>query len=166
MQSPILLVTRDTDAQQLDALQAALSTAVVHVRTLRAALLRLSNERYSIIVVDSSTISADPEILGNGAGIIPIVEIDLASTTTPALARQIRLARSCFARERLRARAEALAQLKGELRDSLSGLLLESELALREADPVRKPKLEKLVQLATRLGDQLKLGSASSSSGL
>ena len=54
------------------------------------------------------------------------------------------------------ARTAAAAALQSELNTVLAGVLLESQLALRDANPAQTPRLRHLVQLAGDLRDRLR----------
>ena len=54
------------------------------------------------------------------------------------------------------AHTAATATLHSELNATLAGVLLESELALRDASPLQAPRLRHLVQLAGDLRDRLR----------
>jgi hypothetical protein len=159
VQSPILLVSKGA-TDFCGELQTELSCPVIPASNYRAALLAVRQQAFCLLVVDSRLSEVDPinpDVLAKTAGPVPLLEIDLNTMSVLVIARQARLTFERFAKERVRARDEAIAFLKGELRDSLSGLLLESQLALRDAGPRTQPKLMTLVQLASQLSDRLKV---------
>jgi hypothetical protein len=72
------------------------------------------------------------------------------------IVRQVRSALLRHRRERSEAAAAAAEKLENELGAALAGILLESQLALREASPTQQPKLRHVVELASTLRDRLR----------
>ena len=159
VQSPILLVSNDAGEAYINELQAEIAVPFVKVASIRAALKALRNQTFCLIMIDSKA-SHDParvDLMTRVAGIAPALEVDLMATSVASVLIHARLTMSRFAAEQARARNAAIAHLQGELRDSLSGLLLESQLALREVDASKHPKLVNVVQIAGSLSARLKL---------
>lgn len=162
MQSFILLISDNTENRCLnrciDELQTVLAIPIVRVATLRLGLKALKERTFSLVIDSRSALEeADSESLARAAGLTPVLKLDLMVTPPSILVRQVRSELNRFATEQLYARNAAIAHLRGELRDSLTGLLLESQLALREVDASRHPKLVSIVQSATKLCARLKL---------
>jgi hypothetical protein len=110
------------------------------------------------VVLEDSVGGADPEaaelLYLNADGAV-VLEMNFAITSAARAVRQVRAALHRRAQERARARAAATAALQGELRSTLQGLLLESQLALREAAPAQQAKLRQVVKLAGELRSRL-----------
>jgi signal transduction histidine kinase len=158
MQSVILLISDDTDSKCVGEFQAALGIAVVQAASARSGWKALRERTYSLVLYDTSDADdGTSDLIVKAAGLTPVVEFDLKATPLPVLVRRVRAALSRFATEQFHARNAAIAHLQGELRDSLTGLLLESQLALREVDASKHPKLVNIVQSATKLCSHLKL---------
>ena len=159
MPSPILLISGQADSGRINELRTNLATPILQVADIRLAVKALKEQTFSLLMLDMRA-SEDPTksgLLVEVAGITPVLEIDLTTATISTLLHKIRSMRSRIAAEQVRARNAAIAHLQGELRDSLTGLLLESQLALREVDASRHPKLVNVVRMATQLSARLKL---------
>lgn len=162
MQSLILLISDSAENGCINGcineLQTALAIPVVQVVTVRAGLKALKERSFSLVIHSRRTPDeGESEMLARAAGLAPVIGVDLTMTPPSILVRQVRSTLNRFATEQFHARNAAIAHLQGELRDSLTGLLLESQLALREVDPTRHPKLVSIVQSATKLCARLKL---------
>lgn len=157
MQSVILLIS-GVPSEYVNQLQTALCMPVFRVADLRSGLKALKQETFSLVIYSlSDTEVENSGILARSAGLIPVLEIDLTITPTPVLVRRVRSTLTRSAAEQFHARNAAIAHLQGELRDSLTGLLLESQLALGEVDATKHPKLVSVVQSAKKLCARLKL---------
>lgn len=159
MQSPILLIAPATTSDAIiRSVQEELKAPSLTVSSRREGLVILRRQQVSLIVLDDSLSESDPftaDILFQTSGAAPLLEISFSRQSAAKIARQVR---STLSRQRdYQARAERAAKelLKRELRASLSGILLGSELALREARPEQRPTLRELVDLAGGLRDQL-----------
>ena len=87
----------------------------------------------------------------------PVLEINFIITGPQRIVRQARAALTRRARDLAQAREAATAELHSELNASLTGLLLESQLALRVAGPKQEEKLKHVVELARKLRNQLRM---------
>ena len=85
-----------------------------------------------------------------------MLEVDLALCSVLRVVRQTRGMLNRRAHDQACAYAASLAQLRNELGASLSGLLLESELALRAATNDQAPRLRRVVELAGGLRQHLR----------
>ena len=160
MQSPILLIAPGPASLVItDVLRRELNLPAVRTSNRRAGLAALRRGEYSLVLLDESlaeTSAAATDVLVQNAGDAPVLEMNLAQSGPARIVRQVRATLHRRAQEQTRARAAAAESLQGELRASLSGLLLESELALRDAPPEQAPKLKQLVRLAGDLRDRLR----------
>lgn len=161
MQSTILLISPEAGGQAIaDALRQELNAVVTRLSSRRAGLATLRRSQFSLILLDEALAEADPrvtDLLFQNAGAAPVLEIGMARVPAVRVVRQARTALQRRAADERRAREMAAASLEAELRASLSGLLLESQLALREALPEQAPKLRHLVQLAGNLRERLRV---------
>lgn len=159
MPSTILLIASAAPALVLaDALQRELNLTCFHTANRRAGLAALRRADYSLILLDEDLAEADPlatDALFQTAGSAPVLEINVTAGVERVV-RQVRSALYRRAQDEARARTVATASLQSELRASLTGLLLESQLALRDAAPEQAPKLQHLVRLAGDLRDRLR----------
>jgi len=160
MPSPILLIAPETIAEPIaDALRRGLDAAVEVAANRRSGLASLRRGEYALILLEESIAAADSEttdLLYQNAGAAAVLELNFIITGPQRTVRQVRAALTRRAHDQVRARAAVTALLQGELNSSLSGLLLESQLALRAATPELAPKLRHLVELAGVLRNRLR----------
>lgn len=161
MPSPILLIAPEAASLVVtEVLHRELNLPAVHKSNRRAGLAALRRGEYSLVLIDESLSERDPtgaDLLFQNAGAAPVIEMNLAAAGPARIVRHARAALRRRAQDEARARVAAAASLENELRASLSGLLLESQLALRAARPEQAPKLRTLVQLAGDLRDRLRV---------
>lgn len=126
----------------------------------RAAIAALNRCEYAAVVMDESVSDSDPQgadLIWERAGLAIPIEINFALTGVQRLAREIRMALSRAERERAIARAAAAAAIENELKSTVAGLLLHSQLALADLH-VSSPaaaKLRVVADLAGSLREQL-----------
>ena len=155
----LLLATEPAGQAAADALRHSLDTETKLLSSLRAGLASLRLYDFSLILLDETLATDDPETTERiyqvtGA---PVLELNLGISGAQRIVRQVRSALIRRTRDLALARAAAAAQLYSELNQTLAGLLLESELALRQATPAQEPRLRELVTLASDLRDRLRL---------
>ena len=162
MPQPLLLIAPEVLAVRVaDALRAGMDVSVDVASNRRGGLACLRRGEYALVLLDEAMADADADAadaLYSHAGAAPVLEINFAISGAPRVVRQVKSALTRRAHDRAQARAAATADLEHELGASLSGLLLESQLALREAPPQAAPKLRHLVELAGGLRDRLRAG--------
>ena len=156
----ILLIAPEPAALPVaDALRLDLHAEVETASNRRSALTSLRRCEFALILIDESLATADPastDLLYQGAGGALIVELNFAISSAVRIVRQTRAALLRRSQEQAQARAAAAASLHSELNTALASLLLESEMALREANPAQAPRLRHLVQLVSGLRDRLR----------
>jgi hypothetical protein len=160
MQSPILLIADDVPSFPFEAFQRKLGIRIVRVSTRRAALAALRKREFSLVIADAAQAKLESppiERLVHNAGVAPVLEVDFKSASLASLVHQIRREHLRIKKESERVRATTIATLQGQLREPLSGLLLESQLALRLADARVSGRLTNIVALARKLSEQLQL---------
>ena len=114
---------------------------------------------FDLVLIEEYLLQADPqtaEILVSGAGAAPVLEVNFGFSSVERVVRQVRSAFAQRAQDERKARAAALAQLHSRLNEPLSGLLLESQLALKQAGAESAPALQRIVALAGELREQLR----------
>lgn len=159
MPSILLLAPESAASSVSEALRRDLPADVASVPTHRSALAALRRQDFDLILLDEALAAADPaaaDRLYQNAAAALVLDVNFALSSA---ARILRLTRSALARrahDLAQSRAAAAADLHGELNAALSGILLEAQLALREAPPERQPRLNRLVRLATDLRDRLR----------
>ena len=158
--SKILVIGPEAASRGIaEALRRTLGVVVSWASNRRGGLSTLRREPFALVLLDSGLAAADPEgteLLLQNAGEAPLLEIDFATAPGEHVVERARIALQRRAQDERRARERATADLAAELRSMLSGLLLESQLALREARPDQAPKLRHLVQMAGDLRDRLR----------
>ncbi len=130
----------------------------------RTGLQALRHSQYGVIVVEESLAEADPvwaDLVWKHAGLAMPVQVNFGISGSTRLAREVRAALSRRDGEHAIARRAASVEIENELKSSVTGLMLESELALREAaGPINvqrlDAKLRHLVELAGTLRTRLR----------
>jgi signal transduction histidine kinase len=126
----------------------------------KTAVAALKRTEFAAVVVDEAIIDTDApgaEMIWEHAGLAIPVQINFALSGAQRLAREIRMALNRRERERALAREAAAAAMGSELKSTVAGLLLHSQLALadREITPPLKEKLRVVADLAGSLREQL-----------
>jgi signal transduction histidine kinase len=160
MPHTILLIAPSPTAEPLaQALRRDLDAPVEIVANRRAGLAALRRAEYSLVLMEESLAgdNADAlELLYQNAGAAPVVEANFAIAGLQRLVRQARAALARRAHDQREARTAAASALQSELNGSLTSLLLQSQLALREAQPAQAQKLRHVVELAGDLRNRLR----------
>lgn len=157
----ILIITGMEGAESCAAaLSRLLNTQCEVASGRRAAITALNRSDYAAIVLDEAVSDSDPQgadLLWERTGLAIPIQINFALTGVERLAREIRMALNRAERERVLARAAAAAAIENELKSTVAGLLLHSQLALADLH-VSSPVAEKLrivADLAGSLREQL-----------
>jgi hypothetical protein len=160
MPTALLLIAPETAALPIaEALRHDLRAEVETTPSRRAALTSLRRNEFALILIDESLATADSastDLIYQNAGSALVIELNLALSSAARIVRQARSALSRRTQELTQAQTAAAAALHSELNSTLAGVLLESQLALREASPAQAPRLRHLVQLASDLRDRLR----------
>jgi len=99
----------------------------------KAALAALRRREFAAVVVDETTAECDPaaaEAIWEHAGLAIPLQINFALSGAARLVREIRAGLHRREREQLLARRAAAAAMEAELKSTVAGLLLHSQLAL------------------------------------
>jgi len=126
----------------------------------KAALATLRKKEFSVVVVDETLAVCDPdatEAIWEHAGLAIPLQINFALSGAARLIREIRAALHRRDHEQALARKAAAGAIESEVRTTVAGLLLQSQLALSTKE-VPSPVAEKLrivADLATNLRQQL-----------
>ena len=159
MAPSILLIAPEPAATTIAAgLQRELAVYVEQSDCCRRSLSLLRREQFSLILLDENLAASDPHAtrdLYGGAETAPVLEMNLAICSTERVLRQVRATLNRRIQDEAKARAAAAAALGNELNASLTGLLLESQLALRQAGPELATNLQHVIELAAELRKQL-----------
>jgi DNA-binding NtrC family response regulator len=126
----------------------------------KAALTALRHREFSAVVVDETMAECDPsaaEAIWERAGLAIPLQINFALSGAPRLIREICSALHRREREQSMARRAATAAVENELKSTVAGLLLQSQLALlgSEASSPMADRLRLVAELASTLREQL-----------
>ena len=162
MPQTVLLVTTMSGAENCAAAvgrQLGLTVEVAENR--RTALAALRRRDYAVMVLDESLVEADPagaEVLWQQAGLAIPVQVNLGISGCNRVLREVRAALQRREREMSLAMEAATRLMEGEMNTTITGLLLQTQLALEEPTlpPATAIKLRQVVALASVLRDQLR----------
>ncbi len=165
----ILLVTGVEGARNCaDVIQKQLEMDVEVADGRKAALGLLRQREFAAVVVDETVAGCDPaaaEAIWERAGLAIPLQINFAVSGAARLIREIRAALHRREREQMLARKAAAAAVELELKTTVAGLLLQSQLALSSSEPA-SPVAEKLRMVASLAGDlRRQLSAAAESRG-
>jgi len=165
----ILLVTGVEGARNCaDVIQKQLEMDVEVADGRKAALALLRQREFAAVVVDETVAGCDPaaaEAIWERAGLAIPLQINFAVSGAARLIREIRAALHRREREQMVARKAAAAAVELELKTTVAGLLLQSQLALSSSEPA-SPVAEKLRMVASLAGDlRRQLSAAAESRG-
>ncbi len=124
-------------------------------------LIALRGREFGVVVVEESLAESDPgwaDQLWSQLGFAVPLRVNFAISGCARLGREVRAALARRDCEQAVARRAVATELEDELKSSLTGLLLQSELALQEpAMPTSlEPKLRHMVELAGTIRDRLR----------
>lgn len=130
----ILMVTGIEGARNCaDVVGAQLQMDVEVAESRRTALTALRRREYLAVVIDETLAACDPaaaEKICALAGLAIPVQVNFAVSGAARLVREIRAALQRREREQALARRAAAAAIESELKSTLAGLLLHSQLAI------------------------------------
>ncbi len=151
----ILMVTGIEGARNCaDVISAQLGMEVEVAEGRRAALAALRRREYAAVVVDETLAECDPaaaEAIWEHAGLAIPVQINFALSGAARFVREIRAALRRREREEMLARRAAAEAIETELKSTVAGLLLQSQLALNGGE-VPSPVAERLRVVADLAG--------------
>jgi hypothetical protein len=152
----ILLVTGMEGARNCaDVIAKNLGMDVEVAEGRKTALALLRQKEYSAVVVDETIAECDPaaaEAIWDRAGLAIPLQINFALSGAARVMRDIRAALHRREREETLARRAATAAIESELKSTVAGLLLQSELALSGSDAA-SPVAERLRMVADLAGN-------------
>jgi CheY-like chemotaxis protein len=157
----ILIVTGIEGARNCAAVVAERLGVVVEVAEGRkTALAALRKQEYSVIILEETLVLCDPagaEAIWEHAGLAIPLQINFALSGASRLIREIRAALHRREREQALARKAAAGAIEAEVRTTIAGLLLHSELALSAGEMPSgiANKLRLVADLANSLRQQL-----------
>ena len=148
----ILIITASARGQQcVDALKAATNNEVQWAQSLQQAAANLRQQTYSAAVIDQFLLETEPEesdqMLEHLGTAFPVY-VNFAVTGLDRLVREVRSALHRRKREETAARRAVEDQLRSEMGDTLTALLLSCELAM-SIPGVPAPAAEKIQTIDT-----------------
>jgi signal transduction histidine kinase len=162
-QPAVLIVTAIEEIETTAAALAGQLKLTVEIAASRAAAVRLLARRgYSVVVVDQNLAETDAEgadLIWKNAGVAIPLQLNFALAGSARLEREIRAALARREREQVLAVAAARSAVDAELKNAITGILLESQLALAEENlpPRVENRLKTLALMADRLRERLVL---------
>ena len=131
----------------------------------RSGLEALRHDRWGAVVLDESLAEADPawaEQVWLQSGMAVTLEVNFAISGCARLGREIKAALDRRSGEQSVLRRAVAVELEHDLRSSLTGLLLQSELALQEPmiPPLLEQKLRHILELACTMRERLRCEAA------
>lgn len=157
----LLMVTAMDDAESAAAALVDRLGMTVEIASTRAAALRLLERRsYAVVILDQQMVDADPDgvdLVWAQAGLAIPLQVSFGLTSGARVEREVRAALMRRQRETMLATAAASVGLDAEIKNAVTGFLLESQLALAEdgIPPRVQIRLRTLEGIATRLRERL-----------
>jgi signal transduction histidine kinase len=157
----ILLVSTSSRAKECAAAIELGTGHKTHIAaTVPQAVGRLQAAEYDALAIDQSLLETDMSALDtllNRCGMAMPVYVNLALSCSERVVREIQIALRRFESERFLAMRSALKTLGSQLRGELTGILLNSDLALRhrEIPPAVAEKILSVRELAEKIRTQL-----------
>lgn len=131
----------------------------------RTAMQALTRREFSVVILDQALAESDPEgadLVWKQAGLAVPVQVNFALSSPARVAREVRAALQRREQEMALSLRAAAAAVDGELKNAVTAMLLESQLALRGEGltPAVREKLTTVVQLAEGLRRKLESAEA------
>jgi signal transduction histidine kinase len=116
---------------------------------------------YAVVVIEESLVEGDPAWADEAwelTGFAVPLQFNFAISGCGRLCREVRAAMARRDREQAIARRSVATEIENELKTTLTGLLLQSELAMREptVPAALEPKLKHVVEMAGAIRDRLR----------
>jgi hypothetical protein len=157
----VLMITSIAGAESFAAnLAGILGVPVEIASSHKLGLAALRRRDYATVIADESIVAADPagaDLLWKHSGLAVPLQINFALLGCARLGREVKAALARREQEQSLAMRAATSSLENELKGTVTGLLLQSELALAEPSvpPQLAAKLKLMVELAGALRRQL-----------
>jgi signal transduction histidine kinase len=154
----ILLVTASSRAKECAAaLETSARQNVDLAHSVPRALAKLQRTEYDTLVIDESLVEIDDSAVNallNHAGMAMPIYINLGLHRTERLVSEVIAGLARKHAERIGAKRSAITELQSQLRGDLTGILLASELALRES--ALPPRVADRINSVHRLAEQIR----------
>jgi uncharacterized protein (UPF0333 family) len=160
-QSAALIITASEGMERTASTLAGQLKLTIEIASSRATALRLLGRRsYAIVILDQNLAVSDPDgadLIWKNAGVAIPLQINFALTGRARLEREVRAALVRRQREQQLASTAAVTAVDAELKNAITGFLLESRLALAEENipPQIETRLKALAEMADRLRERL-----------
>jgi hypothetical protein len=154
----ILLISGMTAAvDYADEIAQQLGVSVEVAASRKAGLDALRRREYALVIVEDSLAEGDAtgaDLIWKHAGLAIPLQVNFALSSGSRLVRDVRAALARRAHEQSLAMRAAATTLESELRATVTGLLLQSQLAL--AEPALTPKLSDKLRMINELASALR----------
>jgi len=154
----ILLVTASSRAKECAcALEQSSRQKVDIANSVPRALAKLQAKEYEALVADESLVEIDDsaiDALLNHAGMAMPIYINLGLHRTERVVREVQAGLARKHAEQIGAKRSALTELQSQLRGDVTGILLASELALRESS--LPPRVADRIHSVQKLAEQIR----------
>jgi len=154
----VLLVTTSCRAKECAAaLEQGTRQRICLANTITRALAKLQEAEYEALVIDESLVEIDDraiDALLRNAGMAMPIYVNLGLHRTERVLRQVQAGLLRKHAERLGAERSAARELQSQLRCDITGILLASELALRESS--LPPRVGDRINSVHRLAEQMR----------
>ncbi len=157
----ILMVTGIEGARNCaTAVEGQLGMPVEVAEGRKAAVAALRRQEFTVVVVDETLAECDPasaDAIWEKAGLAIPLQVNFALAGAARLTREIRAALHRRHREQALAHKAAVTAMESEMKTTIAGLLLHSQLALagNEMPPPVADKVRMVAELASNLRQQL-----------
>jgi hypothetical protein len=161
MSQTVLMITSISSAESCaSSLARHLGLGVEIAANRKLGLAALRRREYAAVIVDDSIAEVDPagaELLWKHSGLAVPLQINFALLGCERLCREVKAALTRREQEQSLAMMAATSTIESQLKATVTGLLLQSELALAEPSvpPQLASKLKLMVELAGTLRRQL-----------
>lgn len=162
MSGDVLIISDMEGAENCARIIAGQVAGVVEVAaTMREGLEALRAAAYGVVVVEEKLVESDEEWANQvwaAAGLAIPLQVNFGIAGCARLLREVKAALIRREGEHGMARRAAAKELENDLKTSVTGLLLESQLVLQEAQvPASlQPKLRHLMELAAAMRERLR----------
>lgn len=135
------------------------------VTSRRMATQALTRREFGVVILDQALAESDPEgadLVWKQSGLAVPVQVNFALSSPSRLAREVRAALQRREQEMALSLRAAAAAVDGEVKNAVTAMLLESQLALKGEDltPSAREKLTTVAQLAEGLRRKLEAAEA------
>src|SRR5258705_9604328 len=159
MRSVLLITGVPGAAECAQAMEKQLGLHVDTVPDRRAGLAALRREEYAVVILDENLALADAvatDVLWRQASLAIPIEINFAICGCARITREVRAALARRDQEQMLAIRAAATLVESELNSAVTGLVLQSELAMRETGitPAIAARLQTIGEIADSVRDR------------